>query len=157
MASNKEVDTRGLNITKQQASELISRSKSGESIVNELKEIAGLNVEEDTQDQETEENKNPQSEMVEGEKQTEKETDLSNEEVKDLEKKYIYNNATPEEEETLKQYHLELQEKAMTFKDSLGDYEALIDDEKVYHVLSIVNKDNGNIGQFDNELTGQEL
>lgn len=50
LASGRTIDTRNINITKQQASDLIGRSKAGEDITKELRIIAGLEVKEEKQE-----------------------------------------------------------------------------------------------------------
>ncbi|RNB59500.1 hypothetical protein EDM57_05000 [Brevibacillus gelatini] len=83
---------------------------------------------------------------------------LTNEQATELEKRFVYDKATKQEQELLKQYHLQLQEQAMKYAQTLPDnYESLIDDNKLYQVVSCFPADGGSAGIYEIEVTGSEL
>lgn len=83
---------------------------------------------------------------------------LTNEQATELEKRFVYDKATKQEQELLKQYHLQLQEQAMKYAQTLpSNYEELIDDDKIYQVVSCFPFDGGTAGVYEIEVTGSDL
>lgn len=83
---------------------------------------------------------------------------LTNEQAAELEKRFIYNKATKQEQELLRQYHLQLQERAMKYKATLpSNYEEIIRDDSIYTVVSCFPANGGSAGVYEIEVTGKQL
>lgn len=83
---------------------------------------------------------------------------LSNEDAKKLEQRYIKGQISEQEETLLKNYHLQLQERAMNYKAFLpSNYEQLIDDNKMYEVVSTFSKDGRSAGIYTYEIDGKQI
>lgn len=83
---------------------------------------------------------------------------LTNEEARKLDMRFVYDQATPEEEQLLKDYHLQLQEEAMSYFNTLpSNYEELIQDVKIYKVVSAFGEDHSSAGIYEVEMNGEEL
>lgn len=88
----------------------------------------------------------------------EKEVTMTNELAKELVNKYVKNETTKKEENTLTQYHLQLQERAMNFKKSLpSNYSELINDELSYEILVNYSESNNAAGEYTETVSGKEL
>jgi hypothetical protein len=82
---------------------------------------------------------------------------LSNEDSQELTKRFVNNAATKQEQELLKKYHLELQERCMNYKKSLpNNIELFINDDDMYSVVCTYDE-NYNVGIFKRDIPGKEL
>lgn len=135
-------------------------------IVEQVEQTRKEMIQQTEQQKETKEQSEQESNQLEQESQTEitAVTDdngyimLTNEQAAELEKRFIYNKATKQEEQLLRQYHLQLQERAMQYKASLpSNYEELIDDNAIYKVVSCFPVDGGSAGIYEIEITGKKL